>query len=97
MHRLTFFTKPDCSLCRGALYVIERVRARIPFELVSVDITAHENERWFEAYRHDIPIVHLNGKEIFRHHIDERRLHKLLVDANDAASSASMHDDPSSP
>ena len=33
MKRVTFFTKPECTLCRGALFVIERVRQRLPFDL----------------------------------------------------------------
>jgi hypothetical protein len=47
--------------------------------LERVDISAPGNERWFDAYRHDIPVVHLNGEEIFRHHVDERRLRELLT------------------
>ena len=78
MNRITFFTKPDCSLCRGALYVIERVRARVPFELESVDITASGNDAWLATYRDHIPVVHLNGQEVFRHRVDERRLAELV-------------------
>ena len=78
MHRITFFTKPECSLCDGAMFVIRRVRTQIPFEFESVDITAPGNEEWFEAYRNNIPVVHLNGQEIFRHRVNERRLKELL-------------------
>ena len=79
MNRITFFTKPDCSLCNSALYVIERVRAKLLFDLESVDITTPGNERWLERYKNDIPVVHLNGEEIFRHHVDERKLRALLL------------------
>lgn len=79
MNRISFFTKPDCSLCRSALYVIERVRVHTPFELDCVDISTPGNEKWFDAYKNDIPVVHLNGQEIFRHHVDERRLRELLT------------------
>ncbi len=79
MSRVTFFTKPDCSLCDGALYVVERVRSKIPFELETVDISAAGNEKWFELYHNDIPVVHLDGVEIFRHHVDERRLREALL------------------
>lgn len=79
MNRLTFFTKPDCTLCRGALYVIERVRTDISFELESVNIAAAGEEKWFELYKHDIPVVHLNGKEIFRHRISEKILRERLI------------------
>ncbi len=78
MKRVTFFTKPDCSLCRAALYVVRRVRNGLPFELECIDISAAGNEKWFHAYRDDIPVVHLNNREVFRHHVDERRLRELL-------------------
>ncbi len=78
MPQITFFTKPDCSLCDGALYVIHRVRAQIDFELETIDISAPGNEKWFDAYQHDIPVVHLDAQEIFRHHVNERQLRDLL-------------------
>ena len=78
MKRVTFFTKPECTLCRGALFVIERVRRRLPFDLEIVDISAVGNERWHEDYKHDIPVVHINGHEVFRHRVDEGRFAKLL-------------------
>lgn len=78
MRRITFFTKTDCSLCDAALYVIERVRRATPFDLDIVDISATGQERWFVAYRNDIPVVHLDGVEVFRHRVDERGLRGLL-------------------
>ena len=78
MNVVTFFTKPDCTLCHGALYVVKRVHVDVPFDLEIVDISATGSENWWDAYRNDIPVVHLNGKEIFRHHVDERRLRELL-------------------
>jgi glutaredoxin len=78
MSVVTFFTRPECTLCVSALYVIKRVRVDAPFELEIVDISATENEDWCEAYRNDIPVVHLNGKEIFRYRVDERRLREIL-------------------
>lgn len=81
MNRITFFTKPDCTLCKAALYVVERVRVNEPFELEIIDISAPEQSRWFELYRNDIPVMHLNGKEIFRHRVEERRLREFLRDS----------------
>ena len=82
MNRVTFFTKPDCTLCKGALFVIEKVRRQLGFELESVDISAPGQEAWFEAYKHDIPVVHLNGTEIFRHRVDEAKLRALLAESS---------------
>ena len=78
MNRIRFFTRPDCAVCRAALYVIRRVRTDIAFELETVDISAPGNEEWSDAYHDAIPVTHLNGKEIFRGGIDERRLRRLL-------------------
>ncbi|MEK6798370.1 MAG: glutaredoxin family protein [Planctomycetota bacterium] len=78
MIRVTFFTKPDCTLCQAAWFVIERVRGAIRFETEVVDISAPGQEQWFDAYRNDIPVVHVNGKDVFRHHVDERTLRELL-------------------
>lgn len=77
--RVTFFTKPDCTLCNAALYVVERVRGRVSFELESVDISAPGQERWFDAYKHDIPVVHINGVAFCRHRVDERALSDELL------------------
>jgi len=78
MKRVTFFTRPECTLCHAALFVIQRVRSRSAFELEIVDISAAGNERWQEAYKHDIPVVHIDGEEVFRHRVDERRFAALL-------------------
>ncbi len=78
MPLVTFFTREDCSLCRAAWFVIERVRGRIDFDVERVDIDAPGNEHWHAAYRHDIPVVHLDGREVFRHRVDEARLVELL-------------------
>ncbi len=78
MHHVTFFTKDECSLCSAAWYVIQRVRAKIDFEVRRIDITAAGHEHWLDLYGNDIPVVHLNGKEVFRHRVDERRFRELL-------------------
>lgn len=79
MNRITFFTKPACTLCSGAMYVVRRVRNDHQFELDVVDISLAGNEKWAEAYRDHIPVIHLNGREIFRHRVDEKRLREWLA------------------
>lgn len=82
MRTIHFFTKPDCTLCDAAWYVVQRVRARIPFELVKVDISAPGNERWRDAYADHIPVIHLDGCEVFRHRVEERKLFDMLDSAH---------------
>lgn len=37
---LTFFTKPDCSLCVPVKFVLDKINQKYPFELNYVDISA---------------------------------------------------------
>ncbi|KAL6079134.1 Glutaredoxin family protein [Balamuthia mandrillaris] len=75
---IRLFTKSDCGLCEEAKHVLLRVRSKVPFELEEVDIRRKENEEWMLKYCFDIPVVHLNGKEVFRHRVDEAKLEQLL-------------------
>ncbi|MBI4716861.1 MAG: glutaredoxin family protein [Planctomycetes bacterium] len=84
---MTFFTKPDCGLCRAALYVVERVRRAVRFELRIVDISAAGEEAWRAAYHDHIPVVHLNGREVFRHRVEEAELRRLVAGEAPAAES----------
>ncbi len=63
------------------MFVIKKVSAQIPFAIESVNISEPENAEWLTVYRNDIPVVHLNGKEIFRHRVEERRLRKILAES----------------
>ena len=49
------------------------------FKYEEVDITAPEHkETWWKMYKYDIPVVHLNGKEIARHRLDAEDLFDKL-------------------
>jgi hypothetical protein len=77
---LTFLTKPDCSLCDAAWFVVQKVACQSGLPVEKVDISAPGAERWSALYANDIPVVLLDGQEIVRHHVDERRLRKALAD-----------------
>ena len=72
MPTLTLYTKPDCSLCDDAQAALERVRARIPFELEVVDISA--DPELAERYGERIPVVLVDGEEAWEYVVDEREL-----------------------
>lgn len=37
-----------------------------------------ENARWFDLYEYEIPVGHLDGKQIFKNHVSESELRDLL-------------------
>ncbi len=69
---MTLYTKPDCSLCDDARAAIERVRERTPFRLVEIDIES--DDALHRAYVERIPVVELDGVELFEHFVDEATL-----------------------
>jgi glutaredoxin len=67
--KVDIYSKPSCSLCDEAIDVVERVRARIPFELRIISIL--EDPAAMMAWRYDIPVVVIDGEPAFKHRVDE--------------------------
>ena len=69
MSTVTLYTRPGCHLCDDARAAIERVRATTPFGLVEIDIES--DDALHRAYLERIPVVELDGEELFEHFVDE--------------------------
>lgn len=74
--KVEIYSKADCPLCDEAKAVLEQVQRSIPFDLVEVDIRA--DPALFERYRYDIPVVFVDGRKAFKHHLDAREVEKRL-------------------
>ncbi|XP_054253975.1 glutaredoxin-like protein C5orf63 homolog [Indicator indicator] len=74
---LTLFTKKPCPLCDEAKEVLEPYKRR--FILQEVDITLPENSAWYDKYRYDIPVFHLNGKFLMKHQVDTAKFEDQLM------------------
>jgi glutaredoxin len=73
---ITIYSKPDCHLCELAKGVVERCRSKVEFAIEIVDIS--KNPELLDRYRDDIPVILLDGNEIARHFVRERKLLELL-------------------
>jgi glutaredoxin len=73
------YSKPDCPLCDEARGALVRVRGRTPFDLAEVDITTDPGLE--AAYRERIPVIAVDGEELFDFHVDEPALERRLADA----------------
>ena len=69
MSTVALYTRPGCHLCDNARAAIERVRERAPFQLVEIDIES--DDALHRAYLERIPVVALDGQELFEHFVDE--------------------------
>jgi hypothetical protein len=73
---VVLYTREGCHLCEDALVVLERVRAEVPFVLDARDIEADDDllRRFLER----IPVVELDGEELFEFYVDEPELRRRL-------------------
>ncbi|KAJ2863703.1 hypothetical protein GGH94_003430 [Coemansia aciculifera] len=67
---LTMFTHNRCQLCVTAKEALEVVRQRVPFEIKEVDIRQPGNEKWFEEYKFDVPVIHANDEFLLWHRVN---------------------------
>jgi hypothetical protein len=77
--KVDIYSKPSCSLCDEAITVVERVQARIPFELRIISIL--EDPAGMLAWRYDIPVVLINDEVAFKHRVDEAAFEARLRQA----------------
>jgi len=78
---VTLYGRPGCHLCDDARAALGRVRARVPFDLVERDIT--RDDALHRAYLVRIPVICVDGEELFEYHVDEAALERRLGRAND--------------
>jgi hypothetical protein len=79
MNIVTLYTKPGCHLCDDVRDVIEQLREEFPFDVDVRDILMDLAD--FNRYKHDIPVVLLDGKEIARHRMAADQLRQALRQA----------------
>jgi len=74
---VVIYGRPGCHLCEQALATVERVRARKPFALEQVDIES--DDALFTRYLERIPVITVDGHEIFELFVDEQELESAVA------------------
>jgi glutaredoxin len=69
---LILYGKPDCPLCEKARAVV------VSCGFVVSEVNIEEDEELFELYRHEIPVLALDGKEILKGIVTRERLLEKL-------------------
>jgi glutaredoxin len=73
---LTLFGKPGCHLCEQAREAVDAARAGRGVELVEVDVTL--DPALHRRYGERIPVLDLDGEELFELFVDEAALRRQL-------------------
>jgi glutaredoxin len=73
---VTLYSRPGCCLCDDARRVLMRVRSRHPFSFEERDIEADHS--LLRRYLERIPVVTIDGVEVFEFFVDEAELTQRL-------------------
>jgi glutaredoxin len=74
---VTLYGRPGCHLCEDARAALERIRADAPFELETVNI--EDDDALLRAYLERIPVVAVDGEEVYDYYVDEGDLRARLA------------------
>lgn len=77
MKTVTLYSRPGCHLCDDARAALERTQARAPFTVHEVDITT--DDALHARYLERIPVVALEGEELFEFFVDEAALLRRIL------------------
>jgi glutaredoxin len=76
MHAVRLYSRPGCHLCEDARDVILQVRDRFSFTFEEVDIDGDDD--LVREYGIRIPVVDVDGEEVFEIAVDAERLAALV-------------------
>jgi glutaredoxin len=74
---VTLYSRPGCHLCDDARAALRRVQAQAPFALEEVDIET--DDALHARYLERIPVIALDGEELFDFFVDEETLERLIL------------------
>jgi glutaredoxin len=72
MARLVLYSRPGCHLCDDARVVLERIGK--PFDEIDID----SDDELFKRYLERIPVVVLDGEELYDFFVDEQDLRRRV-------------------
>ena len=76
MSSITLYERADCHLCAEALATLRRLQPELGFSIETRDIDADEALQ--RAYFERIPVIALDGEELFDYFVDESLLRERL-------------------
>jgi glutaredoxin len=77
--RVVLYTKPGCHLCEDLRDQLDRALRDSGAAVDERNIAASLTD--FERYKHDIPVLVIDGREVARHRISDAALDALLREA----------------
>ena len=77
------YTKEGCTLCDKVSDTLKAVRDTHPHSLQAVDITDDDKTEWWDRYKWDIPVLHINGLYWTKHRLTSDEAIQALESSSD--------------
>ena len=77
MLKVIIYSRPGCHLCDEAKAAIKRAGCADRFVLEEINIES--DEALLSKYRHDIPVITIDGVETFIHRVDPREFREKIL------------------
>jgi glutaredoxin len=78
MSTVTLYGRPGCHLCDEARTELEALRPELGFALEEVDV--ERDDELFKRYLERIPVVAVDGEELFDYVVDASALRRKLLE-----------------
>jgi glutaredoxin len=85
---VTVYSRPDCHLCVAAIKTLREMQVELAFTLAEVDIETDDSLH--RAYLERIPVIALDGEELFDYVVDQAALRERLGQAAAAGAKGSI-------
>ena len=72
------YSRPGCHLCDEAKAVIQNAVCSDNFTLEEINIES--DDELLRKYKHDIPVVTIDGVEAFRHRVNADEFKRIILD-----------------
>ncbi len=75
---VTIYSRPGCHLCEVVTEQLETIRREMDFHVEERNIDEDEDASLRERYNDDIPVVAVNGQDVFKHRMDIAKFREML-------------------
>ena len=75
--QVIIYSRPGCHLCDEAKAAIEKSGLSDCYTLEEVNIES--DDELLRKYKHDIPVIMIDGQEAFRHRVDPVRFRMRVM------------------
>ncbi|HEX9263691.1 MAG TPA: glutaredoxin family protein [Candidatus Binatia bacterium] len=78
--KLTLYSRKDCCLCDEMKAVVREIAAKIPLEIVEIDVDGTLDLR--DEFGAEVPVLFIDGRKAFKYRVTARELERHLNKEN---------------